>query len=231
MKNFIYGKNSVLEAIKNDYPIKKIYLTSNLKNQAIKFKNITYLTTKEMDKLIKGNHQGYIAEIEAFKYDDIGVILKDKAQAILILDHIQDPQNFGAIIRSANVFGIKHIIIPKDRSIDVTPVVLKISSGGFRDTKIIKVSSLFEATEFLKKNRFWIYATALDKNAKKISDTNFSFPIAIIMGNEHSGVSKTLLKHADEIIYIEQDKQAIQSLNVNAATAICLYEIFKQSKK
>ncbi|MGX9373115.1 23S rRNA (guanosine(2251)-2'-O)-methyltransferase RlmB [Mycoplasma sp. 3398] len=228
MKNFIYGKNSVLEAIENDFPIKKIFLLKGLQNNKIKAKNITYLPASEMNKIVNGNHQGYIAEIESFNYHDLGSIYKDKAETILILDHIQDPQNFGAIIRSANVFGIRHIIIPKNRSVDITPAVLKTSSGGFKNIKIIKVASLFEAIENLKNNGFWIYATALDKKAKTISNTSFSFPVALIMGNEESGVSKTLLKHADEVIYIQQDFDSVQSLNVSAATAICLYELYNQ---
>ncbi|CRH47711.1 Putative TrmH family tRNA/rRNA methyltransferase [Chlamydia trachomatis] len=154
MKNFIYGKNSVLEALENNFPIIRIYLLKGLENRSIKFKNITYLSMNEMNKITNGNHQGYIAEIAPFNYHDIHTILKDKPETVLILDHIQDPQNFGAIIRSSNVFGIKHIIIPKDRSVDVTPTVLKTSSGGFKNVKIIKVTSLFESIEFLKKNGF-----------------------------------------------------------------------------
>ncbi|WP_330463200.1 23S rRNA (guanosine(2251)-2'-O)-methyltransferase RlmB [Metamycoplasma gateae] len=231
MKNFIYGKNSVLEAVENNFPINKIYLLKGVENKNIKFKNITYLSMPEMNKIIKGNHQGYIAEIAPFNYYDIHTIIKDKPSSVLILDHIQDPQNFGAIIRSANVFGVKHIIIPKDRCVDITPTVLKISSGGFKNIKVIKVSSLFDAIEFLKKNNFWIYATALNEKAKKLSETNFSFPVALIVGNEGSGVSKTLLKHSDEIIYINQDNESVQSLNVSSATSICLYELFNQKIK
>ncbi|BAP39492.1 23S rRNA (guanosine(2251)-2'-O)-methyltransferase RlmB [Metamycoplasma canadense] len=228
MKNFIYGKNSVLEAIENNYPINKVYLLNGLENKKIKFNNITYLSMNEMNKLIKGNHQGYIAEISSFQYYDIGSIKKDKPEIVLILDHIQDPQNLGAIIRSANVFGVNHIIIPKDRAVDVTPTVLKTSSGGFKNIKVIKVSSLFDAIEFLKKNDFWIYATSLNNKAKKISNIKFSLPTALIMGNEGTGVSKTLLKQADEIVYIEQNKNSVQSLNVSVATGICLYEVNKQ---
>ncbi|PZV99862.1 23S rRNA (guanosine(2251)-2'-O)-methyltransferase RlmB [Metamycoplasma auris] len=230
MKNYIYGKNSVLEALKEDYPIKKLYLMSNLKNREIKFPYISYLSKNELDKIVSGNHQGYIAEIEPFRYDDIGIIKKNNPQVVLILDHIQDPQNFGSILRSCSVFGVQYVIIPKDRSVDVTPVVLKTSSGGFKNIKIIKTNSLFEAIEYLKKNGFWIYGSALNKEAKKLSEISFSFPVGLIVGNEGRGVSKTLLKAADEIVYIEQSKNAVQSLNVSNATAIFLYEFFKQLK-
>ncbi|QJG66252.1 23S rRNA (guanosine(2251)-2'-O)-methyltransferase RlmB [Mycoplasma phocoeninasale] len=228
MRNIIFGKNSVLEALKNGYPIEKLYLQKGLVNRDIKFKNIVYLDLSEMNKMAKGNHQGYIAEIKDYQYYDFGSILKDKPETILMLDHIQDPQNFGAIMRSASVFGIKHIIIPKNRCCEVTATVLKISSGGFKDIKVIKVASLFEAIESLKKNNFWIYASVLNEKAKKLHKTIFSKPTCLIVGNEESGVSNTLIKHSDELIYIEQKEDAIQSLNVATATGILLYEITKK---
>ena len=225
MTKYIYGKNSVLDAIKENYPIKKLYLLNDHKNK-VKFDNVKYLTNYEMNKLINGNHQGYIAEIEEYKYHDIGSIFKDKPQFVLMLDHIQDPQNFGAIIRSASAFSVKHIIIPKDRSVSITPTVLKTSSGGFTNAKIIKTGSLFDAINQLKKNGFWVYATTLDEKAKKLNNARFNFPLCLIMGNEEKGISNTLLNASDEKIYIPQSSN-IQSLNVSVATGILLYEIAK----
>ncbi|WP_373440835.1 23S rRNA (guanosine(2251)-2'-O)-methyltransferase RlmB [Metamycoplasma equirhinis] len=227
MKTYIFGKNSVMEALNNNFPITKLYLQKGLINKNIKFKNIQFLETGEMNKLVKGNHQGYIAEISNFNYNDIGSVFKDKPETILMLDHIQDPQNFGAIIRSANVFGIKHIIIPKNRACDITPTVLKTSSGGFQNIKFIKVASLFEAIKQLKKNGFWIYASAINENASCLSKIKFASPTCLIVGNEGAGISNTLIKHADETIYIEQSENSVQSLNVSVATGILLYEILK----
>ncbi|WP_412031755.1 23S rRNA (guanosine(2251)-2'-O)-methyltransferase RlmB [Metamycoplasma buccale] len=225
MKKYIYGKNSVLDALKNNFPINKLYLQKGL-NIKINFNNIVFLPLNELNKMIHGNHQGYIAEIEDYKYYDFGTIIKDKPEIVLILDHIQDPQNFGAIIRSANVFNVKHIIIPKNRACEVTPTVLKTSSGGFNNIKIIKVGSLFESINELKKHDFWIYATVLNNNAISLDKISFNKPTCIIMGNEESGVSNTLIKHADQAIYIKQSG-IVQSLNVSAATAIVLYEATK----
>ncbi|AXE60544.1 23S rRNA (guanosine(2251)-2'-O)-methyltransferase RlmB [[Mycoplasma] phocae] len=228
MKNFIFGKNSVLEALKNHFPIKKLYLQKGLVNREIKFKNIIYLDMVEMNKMVKGNHQGYIAEINDYQYYDLGTVLKDKPEIVLMLDHIQDPQNFGAIMRSASVFGIKHLIIPKNRACEVTATVLKISSGGFKDLKVIKVASLFEAIQTLKKNNFWVYASVLNDKAKALHKINFAKPTCLIVGNEETGVSNTLIKHTDELVYIQQSEDSVQSLNVAAATSILLYEITKK---
>nr|WP_306766854.1 23S rRNA (guanosine(2251)-2'-O)-methyltransferase RlmB [Metamycoplasma neophronis] len=224
----ICGKNSVLEALQKNYPIKTLYLRKGLVNRAIKFKNIVFLDGHQMDKMTRDNHQGYIAEVEDYQYYDLGTIFKDKPENVLVLDHIQDPQNFGAIIRSANVFGIKHIIIPKDRACDVTSTVMKVSSGGFRNVKIIKVSSVYEACEELKRNGFWVYVSALNPQANKLHQVKFAKPTCLVVGNEEKGVSGTLIKHADEVIYIEQKEDAIQSLNVASATSIILYEATKQ---
>ena len=229
MKKIVFGKNSVLEAIEYEFPIEEIYLQKGLVNNNLKFKKVVYLDRNSLDKLTEnGNHQGYAAKLKDFQYHDLGSIFKDGSDKVLILDHIQDPQNFGAIIRSANVFGFKHIIIPKDRACDVTPSVLKTSSGGFKNVKVIKVNSLFDAIEELKNKGFWIYASALNQQAKKLNDAKFNEKIAIIVGNEGSGVSKTSLKHSDEIIYIEQDKESVQSLNVSVATGILLYTVFNK---
>ncbi|AWX69346.1 23S rRNA (guanosine(2251)-2'-O)-methyltransferase RlmB [[Mycoplasma] anseris] len=230
MKQFIYGKNSVLDAIKNNFPIKTLYLQNNIQDKNINFHNIKRLSYYEMNNLVKGNHQGYIAEINEFQYHDFGSILKDKPENVLILDHIQDPQNFGAILRSANVFNIKHIIIPKNRACEVTPTVLKTSSGGFNNIKIIKMASLFEAIKNLKEAGYWVYATALNDQAKKLHEINFAKPTCLIMGNEETGVSNTLIKHADEVIYIEQFGE-VQSLNVSCASAIAMYELTKSKKE
>lgn len=226
MSKYIYGKNSVMDALNNHFPIKKLFIQNNLSfKQKLNFKNISYITLQEMNKLVKGNHQGFIAEIEEYRYFDIGTIIKDKASQVLVLDHIQDPQNFGAILRSANAFNFNYIIIPKDRACDVTPTVLKTSSGGFNGLKIIKVSSLLEAINFLKEKGFWVYASALNNNAKKLDDlNNFALPICLIVGNEEKGISSTLLKNSDEVIYIEQFG-TVQSLNVSVASAILMHKI------
>ncbi|RMA79037.1 23S rRNA (guanosine2251-2'-O)-methyltransferase [Metamycoplasma subdolum] len=230
MKNIIYGKNSVLDAVSNNFPIEKLMIDRNLKDKTnIKFNNISYVSRFELDKLCEGNHQGFVAIIKDFQYHDLGSIFKDKPNFVLMLDHIQDPQNFGSIIRTCNAFNIKHIIIPKNRAVDVTPTVLKVSSGGFNNVKIIKVASLFDATNDLKKNNFWIYATALDKNAKKLHQVTFASPTCLIVGNEETGVSKTLINNSDEVVFIEQNG-IVQSLNVSAATAILVYELTKEKK-
>ena len=224
MRNIIFGKNSVIDAFKANVPIKKVYATNNTINLVPKHLDAKVLSMAEMDKLVKGNHQGLIIEIKEVNYFNIKDIFVDKPEKVLILDHIQDPHNFGAILRTANAAGVRHIILPKNRSVEVTPTVLKVASGGQVGTKIIKVESLQVAVKDLKDNGYWIYATALDENAKSHKQASFNKPMAIIIGNEQKGVNRTLIKAADELVYIPMNG-TVQSLNVSVATGIILFSI------
>ena len=221
MRQLICGKNSVLDAIKNKLPIKVIYTTRENELQfATKIKKVN---KNFLDKLTNENHQGFVAELESFHYQNLQSILEDKPQKVLVLDHIQDPHNLGSILRNANAFGIKHIVIPKKRSASINATVIKVSSGGYVGLKIIRVTSLMNAINVLKVNGFWIYATGLKKstNFKKVS---FNFPLALVFGNESKGVSGSILKHADKIISIKI-VGTVKSLNVATSSGIILSEM------
>ncbi|MCP4336709.1 MAG: 23S rRNA (guanosine(2251)-2'-O)-methyltransferase RlmB [Mycoplasma sp.] len=220
MGKLIYGKNTVLDAIKNKLPVKNLYI---LKKNSFNFSSdikIKIIEKKEMDKICNGNHQGFIAELKEFNYFSLEEIIKNKPNKILVLDRIQDPHNFGAILRTANAFGYKYIMIAKDRQVDVTPTVLKVSSGGYINIKIIRVNSMSTAIKKLKENGIWIYSTAI-KNGISIKEITFNEPFAIILGNEGKGVSKTILKLSDQNVFIPTEG-TIQSLNVSVAAGIIL---------
>ena len=224
MKNIIYGKNSVLDAISSGVPIKKVYATKNTIRLIDRSLNAEVVSQFDLDKMARGNNQGLVAELKEFNYFNIQEIYKDKPEKVLILDHIQDPHNFGAIIRTANARGIKHIIIPKDRAVQITPTVLKVASGGYVDMKIIRVDSLQPTIKDMKDKGFWIYATALNDKAVTHKQATYNDPMAIIIGNEQKGVNNTLLKMADQVIYIPMEG-TVQSLNVSVATGIVLFSI------
>ncbi|MGL5732619.1 MAG: 23S rRNA (guanosine(2251)-2'-O)-methyltransferase RlmB, partial [Metamycoplasmataceae bacterium] len=183
---------------------------------------VKIISKEEMNEMTDLNHQGYIAILNEFKYYNLEVIFKDKPKIILILDHLEDPQNFGSILRSANASGIRHIIIPNIRSVDVNETVFKVSSGGIVGMKIIKVNSLQATVTKLKKEMFWIYATSLEQGASDYSTINYNFPLALIVGNEGKGISRSLLKEADQNIFIKMEG-TVQSLNVAVATGIFLF--------
>ncbi len=229
MSKIISGKNSVIDAIENKLNIIKIISTKkpnfDTKNIVIEIQSKEYL-----DSLTNSNHQGIIAIISSFEYYSLESIIKQRPEVVLILDHIEDVHNFGAIIRTANASGINHIIIPDKRSVQINDVVLKVSSGGFVNMKIAKVSSLQPVIEKLKKINYWIYSTSLDEQSVDYTSINYNFPLAIVVGNESKGISKTILKASDQIVSIPM-YGTVQSLNVSVATGILLFDIIKKLKK
>lgn len=224
-ENIICGKNSVLDAIENDIAINKIYSTKplDIKNKNIKIKIVS---KHFLDTLTSTNHQGVVAILEKnFSYGSFDLIIKNKPNIVLILDHIEDNQNLGAILRVANGSGIKNIVMPKERCAQVNDVTLKVSSGGFNGLNIARVNSLQVAIEKLKENNYWIYTTAIEQG-NSYDNTKYNFPMALVVGNEAKGVSKTILNQSDQNIYIPM-KGSVQSLNVAVATGILLFEIIK----
>lgn len=221
MAKLICGKNNVMDAIENSLPIKCVYTKFNLPKGNY---SIVQMSMEELSKMTSQNHQGYIAILKDFKYYTMLDLLLDNPNIVLILDHIHDPQNFGSIIRTSNAFGIKHIIIPKDRQVQVTSAVLKVSSGGFVNMKVVKVTNISRAIDELKKNNYWIFGSSLSKNASRINDVNFSTKNAIILGNEAKGISNNVLKKCDVLFTIPL-KGTVQSLNVSIATSIILFYI------
>ncbi|WP_029513282.1 23S rRNA (guanosine(2251)-2'-O)-methyltransferase RlmB [Mycoplasmopsis primatum] len=229
---YLCGRNTVIDAIKANLPIKVVYVLSSSHYSKIKeFSKIKVVVKdavffKEFDN---NNHQGYIAFLKDFPIYDLETIKRDKPNKVLVLDHIQDSHNLGAIIRTSNASGFVHIILPKDRSADITPTVLKVSSGGFINIKIIKVANIAFAIDKLKQWGYWIYGSALDEKAQIYSNVIYNKPCVLIVGNEEKGISQHVLKSCDEKIYIPQFG-TVQSLNVSVATGILMYEIIKNDK-
>lgn len=221
MRELVCGKNSVMAAINNKVPLKVVYTTKpDLFENEHKFE-VKHVDKKYLDNLTSENHQGFVAELKDFNYANWEEILKNKPQKILILDHIQDPHNLGAILRSANAFGFQYVILPKNRAAKINLSVLKVSSGGYVNLKIIRVNSLMDVITKLKKANFWIYGSALEKSVD-VKKANINYPMALIFGNEAKGMSRTLLKHTDQNIFIPM-KGTVQSLNVAVAAGILMF--------
>ncbi|UUD35855.1 23S rRNA (guanosine(2251)-2'-O)-methyltransferase RlmB [Mycoplasmopsis citelli] len=224
-KFIISGKNSVIEAYSNNLPILKILLSK--KENTVLFKDkkiaIEIVDQQKLNSITKENHQGFVAFLKEINYGDINQLIKKQPKGVLILDKIQDPHNFGAIIRSANAAGIKDIIFPKENSCDINATVLKISSGGFVNMTFYKVNSISATITKLKKAGFWAYATNLNPDSISHSQVNYNTPALLIIGNEGSGISKSVLSVCDQSIYIKQ-YGSVQSLNASVAAGIILFD-------
>jgi len=147
-----------------------------------------------------------------------------------MLDSIEDPMNFGAIIRSAESVGVDALIYKKDGQCQITPAVIKTSAGAISNLNMIKVTNLNDTIAKLKNNGYWVYASCLDSTAHKLQDIKFSGKVCVIVGNENKGISPLVIKNADFKVYIESSGKT-QSLNVSAATAILLYTIKSKIEK
>lgn len=215
----VYGKNVLKELdIKK---IKKAYVASNnyldyLKKNKIKFE---YVDKNRLDKMVDGKHQNIVLEIYDYEYYTLDDINSD---FIVLLDHIEDPHNLGAIIRTCECAGIKEIIIPKDRSCLVNETVMKSSAGALAHVKIIMVSNLNNAINRLKKANYFIYSA--DMNGVNYSEVDYANKKVLIIGNEGHGVSKLIKENSDYIVSIPMYGR-VNSLNASASAAILIYKM------
>ncbi len=213
----VYGRNVLKELDKDK--IRKIYISSSELIPYLKEKNLKYnmVPKQKLDTMVDGNHQGIVLDILDYNYwtmDDI------EGDFIVILDHLEDPHNFGAIIRSCECVGVKTIIIPKDRSVSVNGTVEKVSVGAIEHVKIVMVSNLVNAINKLKKMNYFIYAADMD--GENYQTMSYAPKKVLIIGNEGSGISQIVKNNSDVIISIPM-KGTINSLNASTSAGILLY--------
>ena len=218
----VAGKNVFNELDKKS--IRKIYLSKSFKDKNIldyikenKLKYVVY-DNKVMDSMVR-NNQGIIVDINDYDYKTLDVIDDD---FVIMLDHLEDPHNFGAIIRTAESMGVKNIIIPKDRSVVVNETVMKTSAGTLNFVNIIQVSNLVNAINYLKDNGFFIYGAEAD--GINYRDVDYATKRCLVVGSEGKGISNIVRKNCDEIVSLPM-KGHINSLNASVAAAILIYEM------
>lgn len=228
---YVYGKNVVNEILKNKKNIRKAFLYRDFSDTKIidnlKYNNvdIKFMTKVELDRLVDGNHQGIVIDIPDYQYCDIDDLLVQENPLLIILDHLEDPHNFGAIIRTCEAAGVDGIIIPKNRSVDVNSTVMRTSVGALDNVKIAQVTNLKNTINYLKDKGFWIVGTDMDgTNYQKI---DYKGKIAIVTGSEGFGMSR-IVKEACDFIATIPMKGSINSLNASVATAIVVYEAVNQ---
>ena len=229
----VYGKNVAQEILSNNIKVRKVYLQEHFKDSKIislinkNNLNPKIISKKGMDDLIDGLHQGIILDIENYRYFDLNNI-DENIKTIVMLDHIEDPHNFGAIIRTCEAAGIDTIIIPKDRQVEVNSTVIKTSVGTIFKMKIVRVSNLASAIDKLKKENFWVIGTDMD-NAIDYRDINYDGKTVLIIGNEGKGISPLVKKKCDFTAKIPM-YGTTNSLNASVAAGIMIYEVVRNRK-
>lgn len=230
---YVYGKNVATEILKKKEKIEKIYISDHFHDKFIEsaIQNLKIcteiLTKKELDKLANGNHQGIIVSVPDYQYCELQELLVAENPFLILLDHLEDPHNLGAIIRTAEAAGVDGIIIPKNRSVGVNATVLKTSAGAAKNMKIAMITNLKQTIEFLKKCGFWIFGT--DMEGTDFERLDYHGKIAIVIGNEGTGMSRLVKESCDFIASIPMYGE-INSLNASVATGIVIYEAVKQRK-
>ena len=229
----VFGRNVAKEVIKNNIKINKVYIQEGIKEEVINELqsmdiNIKYLNKNDMNKIEKGNHQGIILDIEDYKYYDEKKMLDNinETSFIVILDHLEDPHNFGAIIRTCEAAGVDYIIIPKDRTIKVNSTVMKVSAGALNKVNIVMTTNLNNIINKLKKKNVWVVGTALEDSIN-YTKVDYNVATALIIGNEGKGMSDLVKKNCDYIVKIPMIGD-INSLNASVAAGIMIYEVVRQ---
>jgi len=229
MKVYIYGRNPVIEALKQDFhPVKRIYISRKRRGsiEEIEFlackKGVPVQETSESTlsgMASTGKHQGVVADVE-FVYRELEEL--ENARVIVVLDHIQDPHNLGAIVRTAAALGADGVVIPKDRAVHVTPAVVKVSEGNVFKIPVVMVVNISRTLEGLKERGFWVYGA--DMRGKSVLETRFVVPSVIVFGNEGRGLSRLVKEKCDELVSIPMKKR-VESLNVSVSAGILMFEV------
>ena len=228
---YICGRNVAKEYLINNEIINNIYLQENFSDQEIlrliekKKYNVKIVKKYELDKMTKENHQGIILKVNDFKYSDLDSFTKKDDSLVVLLDHIEDPHNFGAIIRTCEAANVDGIIIPKNRSVDVNSTVIRTSVGATKYVPVAQVTNIKSTIDKLKKDGYWIVGT--DMNGTNYSQIDYKGKTCIIIGNEGSGMARIVRENCDFIAEIPM-KGKINSLNASVDAGIIIYEDVKQ---
>lgn len=228
----VCGKNVCRDILKNKNKVKKIYLDSNFSDEEIislieKSKlPLIFKEKKQIDNLCPGNNQGIILDIPDYEYGNLKDINED---FVVLLDHLEDPHNLGAIIRTCEAAGVKSVIIPKDRQVQINTTVMKTSVGTLNNVNVIRVSNLNNAIDELKKRGFWVVGTSLSNKSVDYREIDYNGKIALVIGNEGSGISNLVSKKCDFIAKIPMYGET-NSLNASVAAGIMIYEIIRNRK-
>jgi 23S rRNA (guanosine2251-2'-O)-methyltransferase len=235
----VKGKRAVLEALKAEASIERVVVSFAAMDRP-DVKPIVHLAHKKSIKvqtlsnqafqksISDDQTQGIVAYMGAFRYSELSDIIahKEDTQLIVALDHIEDPYNFGAILRTCETLGVKSVIFPKDRNAQMTPGTIKASSGAVHHLNLVKVTNIAQSLIQLKKAGFWVYGSIAEEG-EALDQVNPAFPMVLVMGNENKGLSKRVTSLLDGRLAIPMSGQ-VGSLNVSVAAGILIYALSRK---
>lgn len=230
MATIISGKNPVLEAIHAGRRIDMLHLQEHTNKDVAQLadgKGIPYEWMSKMDigNLLEGNHQGVGATVADYTYQSLDQALRQPAgrRLFVLLDGLQDPHNLGAILRSADAFGVDAVVVPKHRSVGITPTVVRVSVGAIEHVDVVQVTNLHQTIRKLKDQGFWVVGTDMDA-PQTIHDVQVDVDLALVIGGEGTGMGRLVRESCDYIVQIPM-RGHVNSLNASVSAAIALYDI------
>jgi len=240
-EEWIAGKNPVIEALRANHPINKIWVSEqsqrgNMKEVLQLAKEVgiivQFVPKRKIDQLADGlAHQGVLASIAAYEYADLEDLFarakeKNEDPFFLILDEIEDPHNLGSILRTADATGAHGVIIPKRRAVGLTATVAKASAGAVQYVPVARVTNIAQTIEELKERGVWIAGT--DAKAKEdYRQANFNLPLGLVIGSEGKGIGRLILEKCDFTVKLPLVGN-VTSLNASVAASILMYEVHRQ---
>lgn len=230
----VMGRNVAEDLLKKNKKVRKVIIQEGFDDKniisLIEKNNLEVRTVskREIDHLCPGVNQGIILDIPDYKYMELNEFLNNNEEFVVLLDHLEDPHNLGAIIRTCEAAGVKSIILPRDRQVQVNATVMKTSVGTLDNVNLVSVSNLVNTIERLKEAGYWIVGTALE-NSVDYRTIDYSGKIALVIGNEGKGISELVAKKCDFLAKIPMYGET-NSLNASVAAGIMIYEVIRNRK-
>ncbi|ACM05432.1 23S rRNA (guanosine(2251)-2'-O)-methyltransferase RlmB [Thermomicrobium roseum] len=236
---YLYGRNAVAEALRGRRRHRRLFVASGIEThgrivalmEAARVRGIPVIVIprSELDRMVGSvNHQGVVLETSPYPYVDFATLLDPAPESIvLLLDHLQDPQNIATLLRTAEAAGVRGVVLPERRAAGITPAVVNASAGAVEHLQITLVTNLARAVDTLREHGYWIVALEPGPNAQSLFRAPLPLPLVLLVGAEGHGLSPVLLKRADVQVIIPMLGQ-IESLNAAVAGSIALYEIVRR---
>ena len=240
-EEIVAGRNAVFEALTSGRPVNKIYIKAGLQGGSLgkiiaeaqkSTVLIEYVQPEKLDRLAPGiRHQGIVALASPIAFSSLEDVLKRAAARnetpfLLLLDELQDPQNVGALIRSADAAGVHGVILPKRRSCPLNMVVAKISAGAVNYVPVVQIGNIVQTLRSLKEQGFWVAGADMDGESLYF-DADLDRPLVLVIGAEGKGLGRLVKENCDMLVRIPM-QGGVNSLNASAAGAILMYEVVRQ---
>jgi len=244
MDSIIAGRRPVMEALKAGTKIEKIVFLQGVQGGVInEIRSVAERNGVQMvfankqdfrDLASNATTQGVVAIVQSKNFlelEDLTTIAEERGETgfLLVLDEIEDPQNLGALVRTAECTGVQGVIIPKHHSATVTSTVVKASAGATEYMAMAEVTNVVQTLDALKESGYWVIGMDMD-GEKEYTEVDYSTPTAIVIGNEGKGIRRLVKEHCDQLVHIPLYGN-IDSLNASVAGALVMYEVARQRRK